>query len=224
MNVSASFWIASSVSGAVPPYDRDCPSWSRPNASRVIAMLFAMYCSSWAYVLGSTREALDRLRVQAAEDDRGREPDDRRSTAQRPHPAGERARRSAGPPRAPTGTSGRRRPGTARWRRRRRRRSRRPPGCTRARTCRAGSRRRPTAGTGRRCTARWTRTRVTNTSPPASRGQQVAGAGDRERGEEQAVDQRLDEAVERQLEQEERRCRGRRPGRRPSASARTARG
>ena len=25
-----------------------------PNASRVIAMLFAMYCCSWAYLLGST--------------------------------------------------------------------------------------------------------------------------------------------------------------------------
>ena len=42
--------------------------------------------------------------------------------------------------------------------------------------------------------------------------QQVARAGDRERGEQQAVDQRLDEPQERQVEQEERRCRGRRPG------------
>ena len=53
MNVSSSLWIASSVSGAAPPYDRDC-HWSSPNARRVIEMLFAMYGSSCAYVLGST--------------------------------------------------------------------------------------------------------------------------------------------------------------------------
>ena len=39
-------------------------------------MLFAMYGSSWAYVLGSTLKALDRLGVEAAEHDRRREPHD----------------------------------------------------------------------------------------------------------------------------------------------------
>ena len=42
-----------------------------------------------------------------------------------------------------------------------------------------------------------------NTSPPRGRAEQVAGAGDDQRGEQQAVDQRLEEPQERQLEQEE---------------------
>ena len=200
MNVSASFSIASRVSGdgpavraALPVVDAEAQPRHRDVVRDVLLLL--------RIGVGVDAEALDGLRVEAAEKDRGGEPD-RDDRAQRPQPARERPGHEER-----AGETGQQRQDVI--------------GEEPAVGVREGD-----AGRDARLAvdelvlvqlvaerdAQQVQAgddREVDTDPrdehlaATGRGQQVARAGDRERGQEQPVDQRLDEAQERQVEQEE---------------------
>ena len=155
-------------------------------------------------LVGVDGEPLDRLGVQrdrAAMDATNQTPTIK---PERPHPARERPRdeERAGKPRQEgqdvVGEEAGMGVGEGHARRHA------PSGCTRARTCRAGSRRRPTSRYSPARTARWTRTRVTNTSPPRVAVSEIARAGHHQQGRSSTpLTSVWTQPEERQLEQEE---------------------